>query len=40
MEEKDKEQKINYVFKFLYTIGIIFIVVGHCKNGGISIFYE
>ena len=35
-----ENKKVNYKFKFLYTIGIIFIVAGHCKNGGISIFYE
>lgn len=38
--EKMENKKVNYKFKFLYTIGIIFIVAGHCKNGGISIFYE
>lgn len=40
MEEKDKNNNINYSFKFLYAIGIILIVAGHCKNGGISLFYE
>lgn len=37
MEEK---KNVNYSFKFLYAIGIILIVAGHCKNGGISLFYE
>lgn len=37
--DKDKEN-INYAFKFLYAIGIILIVAGHCNNGGISLFYE
>lgn len=34
------EQKINYQFKFLYVIGIIAVVAGHCGNGGISLGYE
>lgn len=34
------ERKINYQFKFLYAIGIIAVVAGHCGNGGISLGYE
>ena len=34
------EKKINYQFKLLYAFGIIFIVAGHCRDGGISIFYD
>lgn len=30
----------NWQFKLLYTVGIIFVVSGHCGNGGISLFYE
>ena len=38
MEETKKN--INYTFKLLYALGIIFICAGHCQNGGFSIFYE
>lgn len=31
---------IKYEFKILYALGIIFIVMGHCHGGGISIFNE
>lgn len=34
------EKGINYKFKFLYVIGIITVLAGHCSGGGISIFYE
>lgn len=34
------EKKINYQFKLMYAFGIIFIVAGHCRDGGISIFYD
>jgi len=30
----------NYVFSFLYVIGSIFIVAGHCKNGGINFLFN
>ncbi len=30
----------NYQFKLLYALGMIFIVSGHCYNGGISLFYD
>lgn len=40
MEENSKKENINYAFRFLYAIGIILIVAGHCENGGISLFYE
>ena len=33
------EKTINYQFKVLYTLGIIFVVTGHCY-GGISLFLE
>ncbi len=35
-----EKKEINYQFKFLYAIGMILIVAGHCKNGGISLAYE
>lgn len=31
---------IDYRFKILYAVGMIFIVSGHCHNGGISLFYD
>ena len=30
----------NYVFSFLYCIGTIFIVAGHCRKGGIDLFFN
>ncbi len=33
-------KKVNYTFKFLYAIGIILVVAGHCQNAGFSLFYE
>ena len=33
-------EKVNYQFKLLYAFGMIFIVAGHCGNGGISLFYD
>lgn len=40
MAIKRSPRKINYQFKLLYALGIIFIVAGHCNNGGVSLFYE
>ena len=34
------EKTIDYRFKILYALGMIFIVAGHCRNGGISLAYE
>ena len=34
------EKKIDYRFKVLYALGIIFIVAGHSDNGGVSLFYD
>lgn len=31
---------INYQFKFLYALGMVFIVAGHTKGGGFSLFYD
>ena len=36
----EKTKSINYTFKLLYALGIIFVVAGHCDGGGFSIFYE
>ncbi len=30
----------NYTFKVLYALGIMFIVMGHCNNGGFSVLNE
>ena len=30
----------NYIFVFLYAIGSIFIVAGHCTNGGINLAFD
>ena len=30
----------NYIFVFLYAIGSIFIVAGHCQNGGINLAFD
>lgn len=32
--------KADCRFKILYAFGMIFIVAGHCKNGGLSLGYE
>lgn len=32
--------EVNYTFKILYAFGMIFIVAGHCSNGGISLVYD
>jgi len=32
--------KKNFVFVFLYAIGSIFIVAGHCNNGGINLAFD
>ena len=29
-------QNVNYTFKLLYAIGIVFVVAGHCPNLGYS----
>lgn len=35
-----QKKQINYQFKLLYALGMIFIVAGHCHNGGVSLFYD
>lgn len=35
-----KSDSKNYVFSFLYCIGTILIVAGHCRNGGINLFFD
>jgi len=34
------DKQTDYRFKLLYALGMIFIVAGHCKHGGVSLFYE
>lgn len=34
------DRQTDYRFKILYALGMIFIVAGHCGNGGISLFYD
>lgn len=36
----NKYIKPDYRFKILYAVGMLFIVAGHCENGGISLFYD
>lgn len=31
---------IDYRFKIMYALGMIFIVSGHCGGGGLSLAYE
>ena len=31
---------INYQFKLLYALGMIFVLAGHVRNGGINLFYD
>ena len=41
MNENIKAQAtVDYRFKIMYALGMIFIVAGHCENGGISLFYD
>lgn len=35
-----QKSNIDYRFKILYALGMIFITAGHCGNGGISLLYE
>lgn len=35
-----KQNKIDYRFKLLYALGMVFIVSGHCSGGGVSLFYD
>ena len=34
------KKNIDYKFKLLYALGMIFIVAGHCESGGISLLYD
>lgn len=38
--ESSASAKADGRFKILYALGMIFIVAGHCKNGGLSLGYE
>ncbi|MDE5893345.1 MAG: hypothetical protein K2H45_10540 [Acetatifactor sp.] len=35
-----KTKQIDYRFKILYALGVIFVVSGHCGMGGISFLYD
>lgn len=37
---KTTDKSINYQFKLIYAISIIFVVAGHCNYGGISFLNE
>lgn len=37
---KNSTNNVQYEFKVLYALGIIFIVMGHCNGGGFSVFNE
>lgn len=37
---RGKGSGIDYRFKILYALGMVFIVACHCGNGGLSLFYE
>lgn len=40
MSKESNKETVNYQFKILYAIGMILVVANHCKNGGVSLFYE
>ena len=40
IKESSHKKQIDYRFKLLYALGMIFIVAGHCNFGGISILYD
>lgn len=39
-DSKKLKQEYDFQFKILYALGMIFIVAGHCNNGGISLLYD
>lgn len=39
-ETESSAKKVDYRFKLLYAFGMIFVVAGHCFNGGVSLLYE
>ena len=36
----EKNGGVDYRFRLLYALGMIFIVSGHCEGGGVSLFYD
>lgn len=40
IQTTQEKMTIDYRFKILYALGMIFVVTGHCRGGGISFFYE
>lgn len=39
-ENNIQQNKINYKFKFLYAVGIFFIVAGHYRNASINVLFD
>ncbi len=39
MEQK-KQDSVDYRFRLLYALGMVFVVSGHCNGGGINLFYD
>ena len=37
---EQKRENIDYRFKLLYALGMIFVVSGHAEGGGVSLFYD
>lgn len=40
MVDIQKTKQIDYRFKIMYALGVIFVVSGHCEMGGISFMYD
>ena len=40
IKDSPPKKQIDYRFKLLYALGMIFIVAGHCNTGGISLLYD
>ena len=40
MSEQDGIKNIDYRFKILYALGIVFVAAGHCGRGGVSLLYD
>lgn len=38
--EQRKAEPVNYSFRLLYALGMIFVVSGHAGNGGMTLFYD
>lgn len=40
MVDIQKTKQIDYRFKIMYALGVIFVASGHCEMGGISLMYD